>query len=412
MSQGDLALPLTGVYGGLAAAGDINAAIEALLTESSGNSAPTNAPGGAPILGQIWLDTTNSQYKRRKYYDGANWVGLGAIDATNHLWLPPIGGGIKSGVASAATVDLGSYDEATVELTGTTAITSFGSSAAIGTIRHVICGGASKITDGTDIECIGGADITPVAGSRMVMQYRGSGVWRMLDYSSADGKPIAVDAVTSLDGLTHLGVNATADTTNRLSVLSNAALFDAVTATDGGNGDFQVKVNKETSSDFATILFQTGGSGRGELGLSGADDFHIKVSPDGSTWYDSLVVAGTDGATTFLKQAAGNFKTIDEGTVSSGTVTFSRSAANMQRLQVGGALTIAVSNWPTSGLFGDLILEIVNGGAAAITWPTLKWIKGDGSTQSTPYRNLQASGTDWIVLFTRDGGSNVYARFL
>ena len=84
-----------------------------------------------------------------------------------------------------------------------------------------------------------------------------------------------------------LGVNTTADTTNRLAVASEAILFN-----NSGYG-VQVKVNKNVVGDTASFLFQTGWSGRAEIGTTGDDNFSFKVSADGSTWYTglSLVVA-------------------------------------------------------------------------------------------------------------------------
>ncbi|HCA27477.1 MAG TPA: hypothetical protein DEP05_07555 [Betaproteobacteria bacterium] len=72
-----------------------------------------------------------------------------------------------------------------------------------------------------------------------------------------------------------VGVNATADTTNRLSMNSPASLFN-----HEGAGH-QQKINKATAGDTASQLYQTGFSGRAEIGLTGDDDFHLKVSPDG-----------------------------------------------------------------------------------------------------------------------------------
>lgn len=88
-----------------------------------------------------------------------------------------------------------------------------------------------------------------------------------------------------------VGINATADTTNRLSVNSPATLFNH-------EGDsHQVKVNKNANTDTASVLFQTGFSGRAEFGLTGDDDFHMKVSPDGSTFHEGLVIDKDDGVT-------------------------------------------------------------------------------------------------------------------
>ena len=81
-----------------------------------------------------------------------------------------------------------------------------------------------------------------------------------------------------------VGVNATADSTNRLSIKSAASLFD-----NDGNGH-QHKINKAAVGDTASLLFQTGYSGRAEIGTAGDDKLHVKVSPDGSSWSDALVV--------------------------------------------------------------------------------------------------------------------------
>jgi len=87
-----------------------------------------------------------------------------------------------------------------------------------------------------------------------------------------------------------LGVNATADTTNRLSVNAPATLLN-----HEGAGH-QVKVNKAGVGDTASVLFQSGFSGRAEFGLLGDDRFAVKVSADGSAWTTALVVDAASGA--------------------------------------------------------------------------------------------------------------------
>jgi hypothetical protein len=96
--------------------------------------------------------------------------------------------------------------------------------------------------------------------------------------------------VGSVNPVALVGVNATADATNRLSVSSPASLFN-----HEGAGH-QLKINKDASSDTASVLFQTDFSGRAEFGLAGDDDFHVKVSPDGSTWHEALVIDRASGA--------------------------------------------------------------------------------------------------------------------
>ena len=87
---------------------------------------------------------------------------------------------------------------------------------------------------------------------------------------------------------TQMGINTSADSTNRLSVSAPATLFN-----HQGAGH-QVKLNKATAGDTASLLYQTGFSGRAELGLAGDDNLHFKVSADGTSWTEALVVdAGT-----------------------------------------------------------------------------------------------------------------------
>lgn len=100
-----------------------------------------------------------------------------------------------------------------------------------------------------------------------------------------------------------LGINTTADSVNRLSARSEAVLFSAIDAASGGIGDIQFKINKETATDTASLLFQTGFSGRAEMGLAGNDDWRIKVSADGAAWQDAIEVDAASGRPRFLQPA-------------------------------------------------------------------------------------------------------------
>lgn len=107
------------------------------------------------------------------------------------------------------------------------------------------------------------------------------------------------DAITALQNLTGLGIGTAPDATNRLAVKSPAALLSAVYAADGGSGDAQLKLNKESAAGSAGLVLQTDFSGRAEIALAGDDDLHVKVSPDGSAWHSALVVDKDDGAVSF-----------------------------------------------------------------------------------------------------------------
>ncbi len=159
--------------------------------------------------------------------------------------------------------------------------------------RYIVANGASDDWGGQDLKVAAFQDgswefYTPntgwlawVADEASLVGWDGSS-WVI---SSASAGGTNLNPVS--EGL--VGINATAETINRLSINSPASLFNHE------GGDHQIKVNKNASSDTASVLFQTGFSGRAEFGLTGDDDFHVKVSPDGSTFHEGLVIDKDDG---------------------------------------------------------------------------------------------------------------------
>ncbi|PTE13896.1 DUF2793 domain-containing protein [Pseudogemmobacter blasticus] len=101
------------------------------------------------------------------------------------------------------------------------------------------------------------------------------------------GVPVAAEGAFQ-----RLGIATGADAVNRLAVAAPATLF-----THAGAGH-QMKLNKAAPADTASLLFQTGWSGRAEMGTAGGEDFSIKVSADGSGWFSALVAAAGSGEVT------------------------------------------------------------------------------------------------------------------
>ncbi len=92
--------------------------------------------------------------------------------------------------------------------------------------------------------------------------------------------------------LVKLGINVAADLTNRLSVAADATLL-----THDGD-DHRLKINKAAAGNTTSLLFEDNHSARAEIGLTGDDTLHVKVSPDGSSWLDALTVAPATGLVT------------------------------------------------------------------------------------------------------------------
>lgn len=110
-------------------------------------------------------------------------------------------------------------------------------------------------------------------------------VWSGGGWVTKGGDPL-------LQNLSFVGINATADSYNRLSINAPSTLLN-----NEGAGH-QLKINKAGSGDTGSLLYQSGWSGRAEMGLAGNDDFSIKVSADGSSWKTAAKIAGDTGRVT------------------------------------------------------------------------------------------------------------------
>lgn len=98
-----------------------------------------------------------------------------------------------------------------------------------------------------------------------------------------NGAAWVLPPLPDLQNLPGLGIGTSYAVANPLSVAGATTLLTHVGA------GHQLKINKATAADTASLLFQTGWSGRAEMGITGTDDFSIKVSSDGSTWFPAGV---------------------------------------------------------------------------------------------------------------------------
>ena len=100
---------------------------------------------------------------------------------------------------------------------------------------------------------------------------------------------IDIDPTTAHVGL----AGYTADANNALGVLGTVCLFAA--STDSMRFTF----SKVAAANDATLSFQTNFSARALLGTAGSDQFQLKVSPDGSSFYQVVVCDQTNGNALF-----------------------------------------------------------------------------------------------------------------
>lgn len=127
-----------------------------------------------------------------------------------------------------------------------------------------------------------------------------------------------------------LGVSATPDATNRLAVTSPAVLLN-----HAGAGH-QLKINKAATGDTASLLFQTGFSGRAEMGTAGSNDFSVKVSADGAAWNSAFSAAAATGEVTLPKPMHLGGQAADPASPANGTLWLNTTTGEV-KLRVGGA---------------------------------------------------------------------------
>lgn len=85
-SQNSLVTPTTGPHTMADFTGNyLNPALDSILSNYSGASAPGVGSGGVPKPYQFWFDTSTSP-SVLKMFDGTSWVSMGALDVSAHTW--------------------------------------------------------------------------------------------------------------------------------------------------------------------------------------------------------------------------------------------------------------------------------------------------------------------------------------
>ncbi|MBN9278935.1 MAG: DUF2793 domain-containing protein, partial [Hyphomicrobium sp.] len=195
-----------------------------------------------------------------------------------------------------------------------------------------------------------------------------------------------------------LGINATADETNRLALSSPASLFN-----HAGAGH-QLKLNKAEAGDTASFLFQTAFSGRAEMGTAGDDDFHFKVSPDGSAWHEAILIDKTTGAVSFpsgvdienpgLPSGGATGQVLAKASNDDGDVAWTTPAG-------GGDMLASV--YDPNGIAADAFARANHTGAQAIDTITGLHTALDDKASREPGINAQSGTTYTLTLGDRGG---------
>lgn len=100
----------------------------------------------------------------------------------------------RGSIASAATCDIGTVDAELITVTGTTGISSLGTTlgaSGYGVHKVLTFAGVLTLTHSASLACITSADITTEAGDSCMVEYSASG-WTMLWYARKSGASLAI----------------------------------------------------------------------------------------------------------------------------------------------------------------------------------------------------------------------------
>ncbi len=152
--------------------------------------------------------------------------------------------------------------------------------------------------------------------------------------------------------VTQLGVSATADAVNRLTVSAPATLLN-----HAGSGH-QLKLNKAAAGDTASLLFQTGFSGRAEMGTAGSDDFSVKVSADGASFATALEADAATGEVTLPQPVHLGGQAVDPTGPANGTLWLNTSSGEVKVRSAGVTLPVGGGGGGvTDGDKGDITVS-------------------------------------------------------
>ncbi len=223
--------------------------------------------------------------------------------------------------------------------------------------------------------------LTPKRGWRLYVEDE----TRMLVFDGALWRDLG-GVLGRADDLAGLGIGTASDAVNVLAAKLNDALFAARTVGEGGTGDLRLKFNKESASRTASQLWQTGYSGRAELGLTGSDDFTLKVSATGSAWTDALRVARASGHV--LKPAMPCFNAVGAiaPTGVPGALRYQSAPLNAGSHFVASTGRFTV---PTAGRYLFQVAAVKQGAAA--TWTSLR---RNGSAVNGRFAYVDGTGTN------------------
>lgn len=168
-----------------------------VLTVTSGGVATSTLGSITTTIDTVFTGLANGDFLS---YDGANWVNIDnpttSLLSSNNTFSgvttfsTRVNTAKGADIASASTVNIGAATGNYIDITGTTTITAFDTVTA-GAIRVLKFEGILTLThNATSLILPTGANITTAVGDVAVFVSEGSGNWRCVSYTRADGTPL------------------------------------------------------------------------------------------------------------------------------------------------------------------------------------------------------------------------------
>lgn len=333
MSQNDFVIANAS---GASVRSDINSALQALASLSSGTAAP-----GTTYPNQLWHDETNDQLKIR---DEANTSWIIIASKVGTTWTPYWQGtaqgnmstltygaiaqalimsakqieGAKATVASATTPNLVTAAANGIELTGTTQVNGYTLGQA-GTLYYVEYTGAGLTLQHNATSHIlpTGANISAAAGDSWFIFSRGSNNARIFGYQRADGTALG-GAIATQSEVEAASLNTKSVSPGRMQYHPGVAKFFA---SIDCTGTFATRTSHNLTST------TDNGSGRCQLNI--ATDF--STADWISTAFNGAIVVGN------LAGAYSSLRSTDMSAMTAGTIEYQiGNAANGAPTDVDG----------------------------------------------------------------------------
>lgn len=317
----------------------------------------------------------------------------------------------SSTIASAGTTDLSTVNESIVTVTGTTTITALGTVSA-GIWKHLIFSGSLTLThNATSLILPSGASITTAAGDCALVVSLGSGNWRCLSYTKADGSPVVsgvrLNAITAANGAGSLSNADYAQVWQwAITTASKVGFKFTESAASSGSGSYLVSIE--------TLANSTANAFRVKARADSVSD-QILVDPDGDITIraGSSSAASSQAARLTLQGGSGTGSTTDAGDVyiNGGECTSDNN----------GGLVAITGGLSTSGTPGGVTIAgghrtsvtgtRADGGSVTISAGTA-FYGGTGSANGGSI-TLQpgtkgGSGTDGNIVLVAAAGSTVF----